>query len=77
LTLWSTGNSLRESAFRNVVGVSDVPAGDPAEWITVSTDIDTSPDGGANGFHDMYLVFKNHPSQNARMFNLDYAEFSD
>ncbi|NDL57068.1 glycoside hydrolase [Phytoactinopolyspora mesophila] len=73
-----------------VVGELEVPAADdpdacrrpwtglcPDEWITVSTDIDTSSDGGAYGVHDMYLVFENHPRHNLRMFNLDYAEFSD
>lgn len=75
-----------------VVGSLSVPAADdprschrpwslpcfgPDEWITVSTDIDTDPDGGAYGFHDMYLVFQNHPSANLRMFVVDGVEFSD
>ncbi|WP_158542955.1 glycoside hydrolase [Phytoactinopolyspora halophila] len=73
-----------------VVGELDVPAADdphacarpwagwcPSEWITVSTDIDTDPDDGAYGFHDMYLVFENHPRANLKMFNLDAVEFSD
>lgn len=59
-----------------LVGEFEVPPGDPNEWTTVTTDIDTSPDG-ANGYHDMYLVFKNAPRHNIRMFTVDYFTFSD
>jgi glucuronoarabinoxylan endo-1,4-beta-xylanase len=62
-----------------VVGELDVPPAAESDetWITVSTDIDTDPEVGAYGFHDMYLVFDNHPSANTKMFDLDLAEFSD
>ncbi|WP_129669771.1 glycoside hydrolase [Phytoactinopolyspora endophytica] len=70
-----------------VVGEMNVPAAnDPqacrrpwesCEWTTVSTDIDTNPDDGAYGFHDMYLVFNSDPRNNLRMFNVDVFEFSD
>jgi glucuronoarabinoxylan endo-1,4-beta-xylanase len=71
-----------------LVGTMEVPAADDPRacqritkvecdnWVTVSTDIDTSPDG-AREYHDMYLVFKNGPTANTRMFHVDSFSFSD
>lgn len=73
-----------------LVGEMEVPAADDPRqcrhpwkddcadsWVTVSTDIDTSP-GAAREFQDMYLVFDGgHSSANNKMFHVDYFEFSD
>lgn len=73
----------------SLVGVMEVPAADdpgacqeitedPCDyWTTVTTWIDTNPDTGAYGFHDLYLVFKNAPGKNTRMFHVDEFSFSD
>jgi glucuronoarabinoxylan endo-1,4-beta-xylanase len=61
-----------------VVGTLEVPPG-TGGWTTATTWIDTSPDGGAYGFHDLYLVVDGEPAgaANASLLDLDYAEFSD
>ncbi len=41
--------------------------------MTVTTQVDTSP-GAANGFHDLYLVFR---GGDGALFDVDHAEFSD
>jgi glucuronoarabinoxylan endo-1,4-beta-xylanase len=51
-----------------VVGSMTVPAGDA--WVTATTWIDTSP-AAANGFHDLYLVFR------GGQFDVDTVTFSD
>ncbi|ROR73081.1 glycoside hydrolase [Bogoriella caseilytica] len=58
-----------------LVGTMAVPSssGEPGEWITVSTDIDTSP-GGARGFHDLYLVFTGGHDP---LFDIELTRFSD
>jgi glucuronoarabinoxylan endo-1,4-beta-xylanase len=61
-----------------LVGTMTVPAGAAGpDWVTVTTDIDTSP-GAANGFHDLYLVFRaDDGSRRAPLFDIDIARFSD
>jgi len=54
-----------------VVGSMTVPAGDA--WVTATTWIDTSP-AAANGFHDLYLVFRGGDGQ---LFDVDQVDFSD
>ncbi|MDG4825737.1 glycoside hydrolase [Asanoa sp. WMMD1127] len=54
-----------------VVGQVTVPPGDG--WVTATTWIDTSP-GAANGFHDLYLVFRGGRGQ---LFDVDTVAFSD
>jgi glucuronoarabinoxylan endo-1,4-beta-xylanase len=56
-----------------VVGTMTVPAGSGAEWVTATTWVDTSP-GAANGFHDLYLVFR---GGRGWLFDVDQAAFSD
>ncbi|MFZ4453940.1 glycoside hydrolase [Salibacterium aidingense] len=61
-----------------VVGTMDVPERlDPEKWLTVSTKIDTNSTDGAQGFHNVYLVFKNDNSKNTRMFDVHSFAFSD
>ncbi|WP_125777425.1 glycoside hydrolase [Antribacter gilvus] len=61
-----------------VVGTLEVPPG-TGEWTTATTWVDTSPDGGAYGFHDLYLVAQGDPAgaAHASLLDLDYATFSD
>jgi glucuronoarabinoxylan endo-1,4-beta-xylanase len=58
-----------------VVGTITVPPGSGVDWVRLSTAgfLDTSP-AGANGFHDLYLVFTGTAGP---ILDLDYAEFSD
>ncbi len=58
-----------------VVGTITVPAGSGTDWVRVSSPgfLDTSP-SGANGFHDLYLVFTGGGDA---LFDVDFAEFSD
>ncbi|WP_233531936.1 carbohydrate binding domain-containing protein [Paenibacillus alkalitolerans] len=59
------------------VGTMTVPPlNDPDNWITVSTMIDTNPADGANGIHDMYLVFKGG-ANGQPLFNADGFSFGD
>jgi glucuronoarabinoxylan endo-1,4-beta-xylanase len=59
-----------------VVGTMEVPAGSgDGAWSTVTTWMDTSP-SGANGFHDLYLVFRGD-DPGLPLFDVDGAEFSD
>jgi glucuronoarabinoxylan endo-1,4-beta-xylanase len=54
-----------------VVGSMTVPAGDA--WVTATTWVDTRP-AAANGFHDLYLVFRGGDGQ---LFDVDQVNFSD
>jgi glucuronoarabinoxylan endo-1,4-beta-xylanase len=56
-----------------IVGSVAVPAGSGADWVTVTTQVDTSA-GAANGFHDLYLVFT---GGRGTLLDIDHAEFSD
>ncbi|MFI7549253.1 glycoside hydrolase [Micromonospora sediminimaris] len=56
-----------------LVGSMTVPPGSGADWVTATTEIDTSPQA-ANGFHDLYLVFTGGAGT---LFTVDRAEFSD
>ncbi len=58
-----------------VVGSINVPAGSGSDWQSLVTPgwLDTSP-AGANGFHDLYLVFT---GGDGPLFDVDHAEFSD
>lgn len=57
-----------------LVGTIEVPARSTGEeWVTVSTQLDTSP-GAARGFHDLYLVFTGGQQP---LFDIDVVEFSD
>ncbi|MFC4547380.1 carbohydrate-binding protein [Paenactinomyces guangxiensis] len=59
-----------------VVGTMTVPTlNDPGRWVTVSTMIDTNPEDGAYGFHDMYLVFKGKSKE--QLFYVDAFTFGD
>src|SRR5690625_3926535 len=59
-----------------IVGTMDVPKNeDWDEWFTVSTMIDTDSVDGAQGFHDIFLVFKGDIDED--MFNVSYFDFSD
>ncbi|WP_237648652.1 glycoside hydrolase [Sediminibacillus terrae] len=61
-----------------VVGTMEVPRnGNPNDWKIVSTMIDTNSTEGANGFHDLYLVFTNDNHSNKKMFNVKEFQFSD
>src|SRR5699024_11069874 len=61
-----------------VVGTMQVPTnGNPNDWITVSTNIDTNSTDGAYGFHDLYLVFTNDNNSRKKMFNVIKFEFND
>ena len=61
-----------------LVGKMKVPTnGNPNDWITASTMIDTNPDDGAYGVHDLYLVFTNENNSNKKMFHISSFEFSD
>lgn len=61
-----------------VVGTLEVPPA-TGDWVTASTSIDTSPDAGAYGHHDVYLVVRGDASgaENASLLDLDQFEFSD
>ena len=56
-----------------LVGTMTVPAGTGAEWVTTTTWVDTGP-AAANGFHDLYLVFR---GGSQALFDVDHADFSD
>ncbi len=58
-----------------VVGTITVPPGSGTDWarLTTSGFLDTSPTG-ANGFHDLYLVFTGGDGE---LMDVDFAEFSD
>ncbi|MEV4534347.1 glycoside hydrolase [Asanoa sp. NPDC049518] len=62
-----------DSPHGKVVGSMTVPAGDGAARVTATTWVDTSP-GAANGFHDLYLVFRGGRGE---LFDVDQASFSD
>lgn len=61
-----------------VVGTLTVEPGD-GRWVTATTAIDTSPAGGAYGFHDLYLVARGTSADGYRptLLDLDHVEFSD
>ncbi|MEV0714900.1 glycoside hydrolase [Asanoa sp. NPDC050611] len=56
-----------------LVATMTVPAGNGTTWQTATSWVDTSP-GAANGFHDLYLVFRGGRGQ---LFDVDQTAFSD
>ncbi|GAA1897222.1 glycoside hydrolase [Asanoa iriomotensis] len=62
-----------DSPHGRLVGTTTVPAGDGSAWQTATTWVDTTP-GAANGFHDLYLVFR---GGRGPLFDVDQAAFSD
>ncbi|GIF75015.1 glycoside hydrolase [Asanoa siamensis] len=56
-----------------LVGTMTVAPGSGTDWVTATTWVDTSP-AGANGFHDLYLVFR---GADGSLFDVDTAAFSD
>ncbi|MGF7032445.1 glucuronoarabinoxylan endo-1,4-beta-xylanase [Paenibacillus mucilaginosus] len=59
-----------------LVGTFTVPGqSDAREWITLPAMLDTNPQDGAYGFHDMYLVFKG--AYDKKLFHVDAFTFGD
>lgn len=61
-----------------VVGTITVPKSDDEKhekWTTASAMINTKQGEGANGIHDLYIVFNG--DKDKEMFNVNYFEFSD
>jgi glucuronoarabinoxylan endo-1,4-beta-xylanase len=60
------------------VGTLEVPPA-TGEWMTATTWIDTSRDGGAHGFQHLYLVVRADAGSAERtsLLDLDLVEFSD
>ncbi|NLN47242.1 MAG: carbohydrate-binding protein, partial [Clostridiaceae bacterium] len=52
-----------------------VGAGRPGQWVEVSTLLDTRPEEGAYGCHDLYLIFRGEGGRD--LFEADRFWFGD